>query len=61
MKEINLKVSTDETNLILEALGNMPFVRVYALVGKIQEQAATQLNLNGQQNKDAKLKITAAK
>ena len=44
MKEINLQVSIDEANLILEALGNLPFVKVYALIGKIQEQAGQQLN-----------------
>lgn len=43
MQEINLKVSMDEANLILEALGNQPFVKVYSLIGKIQEQAAAQM------------------
>jgi hypothetical protein len=33
----------DETNLILEAIGNLPYVRVYALVEKIQAQASEQL------------------
>ena len=44
MKEINLQLTIDEANLILEALGNLPFVKVYALIGKIQEQAGQQLN-----------------
>jgi hypothetical protein len=44
MKTISLNVSIEEANLILEALGNLPFTRVYALIGKIQEQAAQQLN-----------------
>ncbi len=44
MKEINLQITIDEANLILEALGNQPFVKVYALIGKIQEQAGQQLN-----------------
>ena len=49
MKEIQLNVSIDEANLILEALGNLPFARVYALIGKIQEQAGNQLAApNGQ-------------
>ena len=43
LQEITLKVTTDEANLILEALGNLPFVRVYALIGRIQQQAAAQL------------------
>ena len=34
MKEINLQLTIDEANLILEALGNLPFIKVYALIGK---------------------------
>ena len=44
MSEIELKVTFDEANLILEGLGQMPFARVYGLVSKLQEQAAQQLN-----------------
>lgn len=47
MQEIKLQVTIDEANLILEALGNLPFARVYGLIGKIQEQAGQQLNNNG--------------
>ena len=43
MDEINLKLSVEETNLILEGLGNMPFVRVYGLIAKIQEQVGPQV------------------
>ena len=43
MKELNLEVTIDETNLILEGLGNLPFAKVYQLVAKIQQQAAEQL------------------
>ena len=43
MRELELKVTVDEANLILEALGQMPFKQVYALVGKLQEQASQQL------------------
>jgi hypothetical protein len=43
MNELVLKVKVEEANLILEALGQMPFKQVYALVGKIQEQASQQL------------------
>jgi hypothetical protein len=43
MKEILLKVTIDEANLMLEGLGNLPFVKVYALIGKIQEQAGQQV------------------
>jgi len=44
MKDITLYLTTDEANLILEALGNLPFVKVYTLIGKIQEQARQQLS-----------------
>lgn len=43
MKNIQLELSIDETNLILEALGTLPFVRVYALIGRIQESARKQV------------------
>lgn len=45
-QEINLRVTIEEANLILEGLGSLPFARVYALVGKIQEQARQQLYRN---------------
>ncbi|MBL8473306.1 MAG: hypothetical protein KF778_03960 [Rhodocyclaceae bacterium] len=38
--DIALRLTPQEINLVLEALGNMPFVRVYGLIGKIQSQAA---------------------
>jgi hypothetical protein len=44
MKEFNLQITIDEANIILEALGNLPFVKVYALIAKIQDQAGKQLN-----------------
>ena len=43
MQEINLRLGVEELNVILEGVGNLPFAKVYALVGKIQEQAAQQL------------------
>lgn len=43
MQDIQLRLSLDELNLILEGVGNLPFARVFALVGKIQAQAAEQL------------------
>ena len=43
MPEIKIMVTLDETNLILEALGEMPFVRVHQLIAKIQQQAQRQL------------------
>ncbi|MEM7368864.1 MAG: hypothetical protein AAF587_09685 [Bacteroidota bacterium] len=44
MEKIKLELTIDEANVILEALGSMPFVKVYELIGKIQSQASEQLN-----------------
>lgn len=43
MKEINLTVTIDEANLILEGIGHLPFAKVFQLVSKIQEQARRQI------------------
>ena len=43
LPEIQLLLSIDELNLVLEGIGNLPFARVFALVGKIQAQAGEQL------------------
>jgi len=43
MQEIKLSLSVEDTNLVLEGLGHLPFAKVYALVGNIQEQAARSL------------------
>jgi hypothetical protein len=43
MKEINLGLKIDEINLVLSALGNLPFIQVHELINKIQSQASLQL------------------
>lgn len=43
MKEIQLSVTIDEANVLLGALGNLPYVQVRDLIEKIQHQAASQL------------------
>ena len=43
MSEIVLKVTLDEANLVLESLGNQPFVKVHELIGKIHQQAQRQV------------------
>ena len=53
MTEIKMILTLDETNLILEALGQMPFVRVHQLIAKIQQQAHSQLA--GMQNQSPPL------
>lgn len=43
-EEITLKLKPEEINLILEGVGSLPFVKVYNLIGKIQNQASAQLS-----------------
>lgn len=40
---IELVLDFEEVNLILKALGNLPFNQVYELIGKIHEQANQQV------------------
>jgi hypothetical protein len=40
---INLSLSLDETNAVLQALGNMPYAQVVALVENIKNQAIPQV------------------
>ncbi|MFI6604793.1 hypothetical protein ACIBHX_51960 [Nonomuraea sp. NPDC050536] len=47
MPQITLNLSLPETNLILEALGAMPYARVYELVNAIHRQAEAQLATDG--------------
>ena len=42
-EKINLELSVDDVNLILKALGSMPFNQVYELIGSIHQQANQQL------------------
>lgn len=42
-KNIQIELSIEELNLILEALGALPFARVYTLIGHIQERARKQI------------------
>ncbi len=43
MKSINLMLTIEEVNTILESLGHMPYVNVKDLVIKIQQQGTSQL------------------
>ncbi len=43
MKQIQLTLSLEEANLILQALGEMPFKQVFTLINKIQGEASQQL------------------
>lgn len=53
MQEIEIKITIEEANLILEALGDLPFARVYALIAKLQTQATQQLNHESEEAKPA--------
>lgn len=44
MTDIDLNITIEETNLILGALGEQPFAKVFGLVAKIQRQAQQQLD-----------------
>jgi hypothetical protein len=43
IKNIQLELTIEDTNLILEALGALPFAQVYLLIGRIQERARQQI------------------
>ena len=46
--ELKFTLTLDDTNTILQALGNMPFQQVYGVIHKIHEQANQQLNRESQ-------------
>jgi hypothetical protein len=54
MNNLKLELNIDETNLILDALGQLPFARVYTLIGRIQEQAHAQLKGPGAEQDEQK-------
>lgn len=41
--EIQIQLTLGEINQILEALGSLPYRQVYQLIGKVQQQAESQL------------------
>jgi hypothetical protein len=51
MNEINLTLTLEEVNSVLNALGIQPYAQVQPLIAKIQTQGSTQLQAtqNGQQ------------
>ena len=40
MKTLDFNLTVEEANLIMQALGNLPYAQVSALVDKLREQAA---------------------
>lgn len=57
MKTIQLTLSLEETNLILQSLANMPYGQVAELIGRIQHMAQSQL---GSVNGEARVEKTKA-
>ncbi len=44
MEEVTLQLTLDEANKILAALGNLPYLKVADLIGKVREQGSAQLS-----------------
>lgn len=44
MPDIVLTLTMDEANLVLESLGNMPYIRVAGVINKVLAQANKQTN-----------------
>lgn len=45
-KELNFNFSNEEANTIIEALGYLPFKRVYKLIEKIHLQANSNMKID---------------
>lgn len=43
MSQIKLELHLDEVNVVLQALGNLPYAQIAGLVEKIKEQAIPQV------------------
>lgn len=41
---MKLELTINEVNLIMQALGNMPYAQVFELVQKVREQGQAQIN-----------------
>ncbi|PTL78095.1 hypothetical protein [Vitiosangium sp. GDMCC 1.1324] len=53
-KELNLTLTLDEVNLVMEGVTLLPFVKVYALVAKLQQQAQQQLSARSEGGPDVR-------
>lgn len=49
MKPLTFLLSLEETNLILDSLGQQPYVKVYELIDKLRAAAQTQLQQEQQE------------
>ena len=52
MKDIQLTLTLEEVNTLLNALGDQPYNQIHLLIAKIQSQGSTQLQAiqNGQED-----------
>jgi hypothetical protein len=55
MPQITLNLSLEQTNMVLEALGQLPYVRVYELIETIGRQAAAQVQAPSVEAEQARL------
>ncbi len=61
MKDLKLQLSVSEVNLVLKALGNLPYIQVCTLIDKIQGQGNLQItpaNGNGQHDTELQAENT---
>lgn len=56
-KKIKLELSVKEVNVIFKALGQLPFVEVYEIIGKLNEQANQQLQTEPETQKKLNTKL----
>ena len=59
MKDIQLTLSLEEVNILLNALGTQPYTQVQQLITKIQAQGSTQVQAtqNGQAEEAPKIPV----
>lgn len=43
--ELNLNLSIDDINKVMTALGTMPYIQVYQIINKIQNQVGDQIKV----------------
>ena len=53
MKDIQLTLTLEEVNTLLNALGDQPYNQIHLLIAKIQSQGSTQLQAIQNEQEDA--------
>jgi len=49
-RSVQLELTLEEANTVIEALGHMPFMRVYRIIEKIHLQASNQASPKAKRN-----------